>query len=742
MEQKEKGIPKDPQMEKSSEKDNDGDTEKQEALDEGVKQSVKDKKEGAVDCQDAGSDDERMGKSTTMPACPGMGHVSTYDTNITSSTPGAFAIEGYASRERNESNNNHDQASQSDIESPVLEAEVSIHPNGSSTTPSTTNPSRATMSTSEVDISHAYLVEENEVHGEAIIVKTWCGIDQKCVVIIVLVAIGLMVAIVLGVNPNRGDEGGEIPSCGPLCGADTDVPTPEQIVLGLSCEDWNLASLVPNEDGICDSRYGAASYACECPNVEIPRNACGGLCRSGDALLDPDKIVSDVHGRSMTCCEWELLSKFDVTSNDSCSNYNAIGVLCGCQDNVPPPEACGSLCADNLLPRPDIVVLGQSCEEWNTLSSFLPVWQDSDETCSQMFQDVAYRCECPELVKPPPDECNALCKERSFCGASMCQDDSPIPEPDKVVRGMACKDWSLFSRLADHVEMCFFYEMIGAECGCGNTPPSNACGPLCRSEEALAYPSREVRGQRCDEWNSMSTFLFAGYGEAIPGTTSMVSSTCDNFFSPIAFGCGCPAAELPENGCGYLCQNGLPVPEPYRIVGDQTCGDLELKSLYETDHNTCYRYRTTVASQCGCVDNEASDTEYWSQLQCFSTKNLDDRTFFFFSGMSQYSVSFGETGQFVQIQNQNSKNIIGRFSGFESLDSMPANANNMTSFDDEEAPRLQVTYGGGYRCGQYGPRRGTVVLVEDDSIVVPYIASVIEPSICVYRAILHVPSFC
>jgi len=731
------GKPKDPPMEIKSGKEKDGDAEKQGDLNERVKQVAEDKKAGAVESQDGGSDDETWGKSTTTPASPGMGRVST------DATPGAFAVEGYASRERNNSNtsNNNDQISQSDVESPVLEAEVSMCPNGSTTDPSTTVPPQASKSTSEVDISHAYLVEENEVRGEAKIVKTWCGIDQKCVVIVVLVAIGVLVATVLGVNPNQDEEGEEIPSCGPLCGTNTDVPTPEQIVLGLSCEDWNLASLLHVEDGTCDSRYGATAYACDCPNVEIPSNACGGLCSSGEALPDPDKIVTDIHGTLMTCGEWELLSKFDTTSNDSCSNYNAVGVQCGCEDNVPPPDACGSLCADNLLPHPGTVVWGQSCEEWNTLSTFLPVLQDSDETCSQMFQDVAYRCECPELVEPPPDECNALCQERSFCGASMCQDDSLIPEPDKVVRGIACKDWSFFSRLTDHVEMCYFYEMVGAECGCGNAPPANACGPLCGSEEVLAYPSREVRGQRCDEWNSMSTFLFAGYGEAMPGTTSMISTTCVDFFSPLAFGCGCPAAEIPENGCGYLCKNGLPVPEPDRIVGDQTCGDLELKSLFETDPNTCY-YSTTVASQCGCVDDERSDIDYWSQLQCFSTENLNEKTFFFFSGMSQYSVSFGETGQFLQVQDEHSQIVIGRFSGIETIDSTPNNDNNMTTFDDEVAPSLQASYGGGHRCGQYGPRRGSVVLVEDDSIVVPYIASVIEPSICVYRAILHVPSFC
>lgn len=667
-----------------------------------------------------------------MPTSPGMSRLSTATSNPTVSTPGAFAVEGYASRERNRG----DQISASDIESRVVEAEISMCP--ASTTVDSTTPSA-----SGIDVTQAYLVQESEIHGEATIVKTWCGIDQKYAVVIAILAIGATIAIVLGVDPpNQQDP---IPSCGPLCGSES-ISNPEQIVLGLSCEYWNLASLQPDDGKLCDSQYGAAAYACGCPNVDIPSNACGGLCSRGEALQDPDKVVKDVHGTARTCGEWELIAKFDTRTTDACANYNAVGVLCGCQDNVPPPDACGPLCADNLLPQPSMVVWGQSCEEWNTMASFLPVW--GDETCSQIFQDVAYRCECPE-VKPPPDECNILCQERSFCGASMCQDDSPIPYPDKVVRGMTCKDWSFFSRLTDHEEMCYFYEMIGAECGCDNTPTSNACGPLCGNGQGLAHPSRKVRGQRCDEWDSMSTFLFAGYGEAMPGTTAMISSTCDAFFSPLAYGCGCPLIELPSNGCGFFCKNGLPLPDPQRIIEDQTCGDLELKSLFETNPDTCYRYSTSVATQCGCADEDPTEAEYWSQLQCFSTDNLNEKTFFFFSGMTQYSILFGGNGKFVQIQNQDSHILVGRFADFETIEATPNRSDNSvingTIFYDGgglEVTGLQANYGGGYRCGLYGPRRGSVVLIEDDTVVIPKITSVIEPSTCVYRAILHVPPFC
>ena len=680
---------------------------------------------------------------------------SIQDTNASSSTPGAFRVEGFASREQNSvGTGNKDllsdnPTSESDIECPVLTAEFTAAYTGANAS-TMTGPSteQGTPPTSEVDISTAYLVEERTVYGEATVLKTLCGIEKKYFVVIFVLAIGTLIAIVLGIDTSRGDGSSSSPqpfaTCGPLCGAGAEVPSPEQIVLGRSCEDWSLASLLPDittnstdEAGSssCENKYSAAAYACGCPDASTPSDGCGSLCSSGALLPDPDKVVADIHGTEFTCSEWELLSKFGTESNDFCANYNAVGVLCGCQDNVPPPDACGSLCgADNTLPRPSVVVWGMTCEDWNTMSIFLPAWQGDDgdfETCSQIFQDVAYRCECPG-VEPPPDQCNALCEERSFCGASMCQDNSPILYPDNVVRGLACKDWSFFSRLTDHPEMCYFYEMIGAECGCNNVPPSNACGPLCGENYEITNPSQEVRGQTCKDWNSMSTFLFPGYGTAMPNTASMISSTCDNFFSPLAYGCGCPTAEPPENGCGLLCNDGLPVPDPDKIVLDSTCGDYEALSLFETKPNSCYMYKNIIAKQCGCKGEASPEDEFWNTLKCFVPEALDDKIFHYFSGMTQYYISFGETGTFLQIQSQESFITVGKFADLEFT------ATNNTAID----VAATASYGGGDRCGQYGPRRGSVVLVEDESVVVPEIISVIEPSTCVYRATLAVPKIC
>ncbi len=668
------------------------------------------------------------------------------------STPGAFRIEGYASRERSSVNTgdsilrSDSLTNDSDLEAPVLEAEVS---QCTGTIGSTSN---STPNTIDADITNAYLVEETTVQGEATIVESWCGIEKKYLVVIAILVIVTIVAAVLGSIIGRNDSNAEpFPSCGPLCGSEDQVPDPERIVLGRSCEDWSLASLLPEtnttsldeEGSSCESQFSAAAYGCGCPNIQLPSNTCGSLCSSGAALPDPDKVVQDVHGTVFTCREWELLSQFDTESNDFCFKYNAVGFLCGCEDNIPPPDSCGSLCADNTLPRPSVIVWGESCEYWNTMSTFLPAMYGDNgesETCSQMFQDIAYRCECPG-VEPPPDECNVLCQARSFCGASMCQDNSPILYPDKVVRGLACKDWSFFSRLTDHPEMCYYYEMIGAECGCNNVPPSNACGPLCGADQ-VPHPSREIRGQTCSDWNYASTFLFSGYGEAM-GAKTMISPTCDDFFSPMAYGCGCPSAEPPEAGCGFLCGDGLRVPDPEKIVGDLTCGDFELRALFETDPDTCYRYKTNIAKQCGCFESSPEE-EFWSVLPCFLPEALDDKMFYFFAGMSQYSVSFGEGGTFLQIQSQDFYITVGKFSSIEAT-----NTSTTTTIDDGDATgvseteiQYQVSYGGGDRCGQYGPRRGSVVLVEDESLVTPEIISVIEPSICVYRATLAVPKFC
>jgi hypothetical protein len=286
-----------------------------------------------------------------------------------------------------------------------------------------------------------------------------------------------------------------------------------------------------------------------------------------------------------------------------------------------------------------------------------------------------------------------------------------------VVRDLTCLEWDFFARLANHAEMCYFFDMVGAECGCtSNLPPPDACGPLCGDSEEtiLPHPDKTVQGQTCSQWNSMATFLFEGYGSAMPNTASMIPS-CDSFFGPLAYGCGCVDRQPPANGCGRLCGDDELVPDPKKIIGDRTCGDLD----------RCYRYSDILAPQCGC--NSETNENVWNTTECIAREDLDGKSFFFTSGMSQYSVSFGDTGRFEQIQNNNAVNLIGGFTSYH---------------DGGGDSYYEASYGGGARCGQFGPRRGSVVLVRDDTLVAPKPTSVIEPSTCVYRATLGIPRPC
>merc|ERR1712232_481235 len=163
----------------------------------------------------------------------------------------------------------------------------------------------------------------------------------------------------------------------------------------------------------------------------------------------------------------------------------------------------------------------------------------------------------------------------------------------------------------------------------------------------------------------LSTYLYEGYGLDMGSSSSMIES-CEGTFSAIAYGCGCPDVEPPLDGCGLLCGQGLgpALPDPNLAVGDRTCGNLELVSLFETDRQKCHNYHTIVATQCGC-ENNGTEIPEEERPDCYNQEDLYNRTYYKTIGMSQYSIGFGTNGKFVQIQNNKDVNLIGRFRGFE-----------------------------------------------------------------------------
>lgn len=268
----------------------------------------------------------------------------------------------------------------------------------------------------------------------------------------------------------------------------------------------------------------------------------------------------------------------------------------------------------------------------------------------------------------------------------------------------------------DQEELCAFHHMVGAECGCAsNAPPANACGPLCGPNDSIPDPGRQVQFLSCAEWDSYSSFLYEGYGLAMGSHNSIISS-CDEFISKKAYACGCPSArDPPAEACGSLCKDGSAVPDPNRIVGDRTCADMDLSSRFETDPARCQYLRDLVGPECGCNGKE-------KVASCFTLEDiaLSNQTYSYFIGQNTFTVTFGERGRFTQIQSLLINIHIGDYFG---IDNSTTAANNSTS------SAVRYVYGGGFPCGMYGPRRGTVVLVEDAFATEPYIDSVVEPAI-------------
>ena len=453
-----------------------------------------------------------------------------------------------------------------------------------------------------------------------------------------------------------------------------------------------------------------------------------------ESLPHPDRIVTDINDNTMTCGEWQVRSRFDSNPNE-CPNYNAVGKLCGCQSNIPSPGNCGPLCgandeADN-SGFPIMLVYDQPCDDWDVFSTYLPIsYGNHGDTCDERYRDIAHRCECPTSSLPPAD-CLSLCQERSLCG-QLCSDGTAIPDPNKVVRGMSCLAWEFRSRMDSwkgQEELCAFHHMVGAECGCAsNAPPVNACGPLCGPDDFLPDPGRQVQGNSCAEWDSVSSFLYEGYGIAMGASNSIVPS-CDEFISEKAYACGCPAAlNPPADACGSLCKDGSVVPHPNKIVGDRTCADMDLFSRFETDPESCQYLHDLVRPECGCNDGDNTNDKVAS---CFTLEDiaLSNQTYAYFIGQNTFTVTFGDGGRFTQIQNSQFHVLIGEYFG---IDNANTAANNTA----------RHMYGGGHPCGMYGPRRGAVVLVEDSSATEPYIENVVEPFICNYQAVMKVPTLC
>jgi hypothetical protein len=139
-------------------------------------------------------------------------------------------------------------------------------------------------------------------------------------------------------------------------------------------------------------------------------------------------------------------------------------------------------------------------------------------------------------------------------------------------------------------------------CGCSNTPPKESFCHLCQDKSPLPDPDKTIYGypgtcadlQEDAAWNFWQTLH-----------PQEELSSC-NFYHHTGSLCGCPNNEPPKDGCD-LCFDGNPPLLPDKAVtpfnaAESTCESYALynKYLHTKDSDVCTRSQSIVGSYCGC----------------------------------------------------------------------------------------------------------------------------------------------
>ena len=214
-------------------------------------------------------------------------------------------------------------------------------------------------------------------------------------------------------------------------------------------------------------------------------------------------------------------------------------------------KTCGPLCGEGNgeVPNPDLIVLGQTCRQYDEDSTNVVAPADS---CSSTYSVAAYGCGCPSSLE--------TAESSSVCG-KLCSDGSAVPAPelevsDYKLNSYTCRDWETLSLFESNPDECPLYNAIGHLCGCtSNEPHPDSCGSLCEDGEALStgveldnWGYFQVWGVTCSNWNTFSSFLPSWYNND-------EGETCGDFYESIAYGCACPGTRsFPMGECGPLCQ--------------------------------------------------------------------------------------------------------------------------------------------------------------------------------------------
>lgn len=399
------------------------------------------------------------------------------------------------------------------------------------------------------------------------------------------------------------------------------------------------------------------------------------LCFDGSEPPDPS-FVPGGRLRNLTCAAlFYGASVSDPEGDDlTCEDWLLIGLQCGCP---PPPGGC-PLCHDGSLPPVfEKEVLDSTCGIFVSTAGN-PNTDAEAPTCDQWLR-IGVLCDCPV----PDGSCN------------LCEDGSPIPEPDRMLGLDRCFDVTAVAAFAEGQECSAWQATAGVYCGCNNPVASEGYCRICGDGNLLPDPgfvplvannTERSCGQlefnrdglSCDELQNQYSeaccschFCYDGSEppdlQTIPDDPAFGGATCKElyersmvpsadvsceFYNQAGLSCGCP---VPSSSCS-LCEDGSDLPDSELVLVSRTCQDFETIAM-SSPRTECSAFQATIGVYCGCTNPIAS--EGYCRV-CGDDTPLPDPSVIAYVDASGNEVSCGEVE--LNIDSPTSCEAVQRFS--------------------------------------------------------------------------------
>ena len=198
---------------------------------------------------------------------------------------------------------------------------------------------------------------------------------------------------------------------------------------------------------------------------------------------------------------------------------------------------------------------------------------------------------------------------------SVCQDGSEILYPQVHIEelGQTCAE--LQEEASNYIDpvSCRYYHRYGNSCGCKNIPPKESFCELCQDSSPIPEPDLWLDGYdgNCGsmavdaQWNLWHTFDKEVQKQNEDNNNML--PTCD-YYHHVGSLCGCKNNRPPTEGCNLCVDGNRPSLEEKSVTpgnaGEETCRTYShlTKYLYQEGTEECQKAQSIVGSYCGCSE--------------------------------------------------------------------------------------------------------------------------------------------